>query len=517
MSLFKKSKILVMGDIMLDKYLFGEVNRMSPEAPVPVFEIKEEINKPGGAANVAVNLSSLGQEVTLFSICASDANGKILLGLINAQNNIYYKIPQKRSPYKTITKTRVMSQNQQLMRLDEEVSYKIGYSIYENFKWNDICNRVEKSDAIIISDYNKGFIDDYWIPGVIKVAKDNKVPVFIDPKSDNYSCYKGATCITPNLKEFMRIMTIEKGYCEDYLPSEIINKYGYKIIEKDCKELISKYKFQSILVTLGKHGMLLVEKNKKDAVHIEATTSKEVFDVTGAGDTVISALCATYLSSEKKDLAFAANVASIAAGEVIKKLGAQSISADELASKIDENINLTSEAEEEYFSKLDALDNYNKIIKSVEDLTKIVKIIRELGFTIGFTNGCFDILHRGHNKYLDQARKAVDFLIIGVNDDKSVTKLKGKGRPINILKDRMDSLNRATFDNTFIINFSEPTPIKLIKKIKPDILIKGGDYKANEIVGSDFVKKNNGEIKIIPFVKGCSTTNIIKKINKSSD
>ena len=515
MSLFKKSKILVMGDIMLDKYLFGEVNRMSPEAPVPVFDIKEEINKPGGAANVAVNLSALGQEIRLLSACASDANGKILLGLINAQKNIYYKIPQKRSPNKTITKTRIMCQNQQLMRLDNEIRFG-GTGMSENFIWRNIVNPALSSDAIIISDYNKGFIDS-WSSDLIKYAIKNKIPVFVDPKNDNYNLYKGATCITPNLKEFMRIMTIEKGYDQDYLKDGILDKYICETIEEDCRELISKYKFQSILVTLGKHGMLLVEKNKKDAVHIEATTSKEVFDVTGAGDTVISALCATYLSSEKKDLAFAANVASIAAGEVIKKLGAQSISADELASKIDENINLTSEAEEEYFSKLDALDDYNKIIKSVEDLTKIVKIIRELGFTIGFTNGCFDILHRGHNKYLDQARKVVDFLIIGVNDDKSVTKLKGKGRPINILKDRMDFLNRATFDNAFIINFSEPTPIKLIKKIKPDILIKGGDYKANEIVGSDFVKKNNGEIKIIPFVKGCSTTNIIKKINKSSD
>jgi len=521
MGLFKKSKILVIGDIMLDKYLFGEVNRMSPEAPVPVFDITEEINKPGGAANVAVNLSSLGQEVTLLSIGVSDINGKILMELINSQKNIYCKIPQKRSRYsKTITKTRIMSQNQQLMRLDiEDARHSLYRNIEENFKWNNLCYEVEKSDAIIISDYNKGFIDNYYIPSLIKVAKDKKVPVFIDPKSDDYGRYKGATCITPNLKEFTRIMTIEEGYDEDYWKFEagISTEYVYKSIEGDCRKLISKYKFQSILVTLGKHGMLLVEKNKKDTVHIKATTSKEVFDVTGAGDTVISALCATYLSSEKKDLAFAANVASIAAGEVIKKLGAQSISADELTSKIDENLNLTSEAEEEYFSKLDALNDYNKIIKSGEDLTKIVKIIRELGFTIGFTNGCFDILHRGHNKYLDQARKAVDFLIIGVNDDKSVTKLKGKGRPINILKDRMDFLNRATFDNAFIINFSEPTPIKLIKKIKPDILIKGGDYKANEIVGSDFVKKNNGEIKIIPFVKGCSTTNIIKKINKSSD
>jgi D-beta-D-heptose 7-phosphate kinase/D-beta-D-heptose 1-phosphate adenosyltransferase len=506
-----------MGDIMLDKYLFGEVNRMSPEAPVPVFDIKEEINKPGGAANVAVNLSSLGQEVNLLSTCASDINGKILLELVNAQNNIYYKIPQKRSPWKTITKTRIMCQNQQLMRIDNEydldTDFRLGMS--ENFIWRNIVNPARRSDAIIISDYNKGLIDR-WTPDLIEDAIKNKIPVFVDPKNDNYHLYRGATCITPNLKEFNRIMRRMKGYGQHFT-CEIITEYSFKIIEKGCRELISKYKFQSILVTLGEHGMLLVEKNKKDVVHIKATTSKEVFDVTGAGDTVISALCATYLSSEKKDLAFAANVASIAAGEVIKKIGAQSISADELASKIDENINLTSEAEEEYFSKLDALDDCNKIIKSVEDLTKIVKIIRELGFTIGFTNGCFDILHRGHNKYLDQARKAVDFLIIGINDDKSVKKLKGKGRPINILKDRMDSLNRATFDNAFIINFSEPTPIKLIKKIKPDILIKGGDYKANEIVGSDFVTKNNGEIKIIPFVKGCSTTNIIKKINKSSD
>ena len=515
MSLFKKSKILVMGDIMLDKYLFGEVNRMSPEAPVPVFDIKEEINKPGGAANVAVNLSALGQEIRLLSACASDANGKILLGLINAQKNIYYKIPQKRSPNKTITKTRIMCQNQQLMRIDNaEDSFRAGMS--ENFIWRNIVNPASSPDAIIISDYNKGLID-YWTPDLIKDAIKNKIPVFVDPKNDNYNLYRGATCITPNLKEFTRIMTIVKGSDQDYLTSGIISEYECKSIEKGCRELISKYKFQSILVTLGKYGMLLVEKNKKDAVHIKATTSKEVFDVTGAGDTVISALCATYLSSEKKELAFAANAASIAAGEVIKKIGAQSISEDELASKIDENLNLTSESEEEYFSKLDVLDDCKKIIKSEKDLIRIVKIIRELGFTIGFTNGCFDILHRGHNKYLDQARKLVDFLIIGVNDDQSVKKLKGKNRPINNLKDRMDSLNRATFDNAFIINFSEPTPIKLIKKIKPDLLIKGGDYKANEIVGSDFIKKNNGDIKIIPFVKGCSTTNIIKKINKSSD
>jgi len=262
--------------------------------------------------------------------------------------------------------------------------------------------------------------------------------------------------------------------------------------------------------------MILVEGNNK-STHIKATSINEVFDVTGAGDTVIAVLCATYLASERKDLKFAAVVANVAAGEVIKKLGAQSISSNELTSKVYENLNLVNEIENEYFSKLDDLDEHNRIIKNEKELEKIVNLIRELGFKVGFTNGCFDILHRGHIKYLDQARKTVDFLFVGVNDDNSVKKLKGKNRPVNNVKDRIDFLNRATLDDAFIICFSEPTPIKLIKKIKPDILIKGGDYKANEIVGSSFVKKNNGQVKIIPFVKGYSTSNIIRKINKSAN
>lgn len=494
MSLFKKSNILIIGDAMLDRYTFGNTNRISPEAPVPVLKIEKEILKPGGAANVAANISSLGLKANLVAEVGIDVNGKSLRKIIKTHKiNL---VSESNKNYKTTTKTRIISQNQQLIRIDDEI-------IETGKKREGISKKIESlikgSDAVIFSDYNKGSLTN--ISQLIKISNKYRKPVFIDPKGNNFDCYKNAFAITPNLKEFENIV----GPCKDQ--KEIIKK---------AKKLSTQLNINSILVTLGSKGMLLIRKNQEPK-YIKATSAKEVFDVTGAGDTVIAALCATYMSSNKDDLYFAALVANIAAGESIKKLGAQSISADELASKIDENINLTSEAEEEYFSKLDALDDYNKIIKSVEDLMKIVKIIRELGFTIGFTNGCFDILHRGHNKYLDQARKAVDFLIIGVNDDKSVTKLKGKGRPINILKDRMDSLNRATFDNAFIINFSEPTPIKLIKKIKPDILIKGGDYKANEIVGSDFVTKNNGEIKIIPFVKGCSTTNIIKKINKSSD
>ena len=490
MSLFKKSKILIIGDAMLDKYFLGSTERISPEAPVPVLKVESEILKPGGAANVASNISSLGQDTTLIANIGIDTNGKILKKLIGAQKiNLISKNDKK---IKTTTKSRFISQNQQLIRVDDETNDKINFLMPSNIE-----SQVKKCDALIFSDYKKGAQNN--ITKLIKLANKFKKPVFIDPKGDNFDCYKNSFCITPNRKEFENIV----GKCSSN--QDIVNK---------SKKLITKLNLKSILITLGSEGMILVEKNLKPT-KIEATSVNEVFDVTGAGDTVIATLCATYLSSETKDLKFAAVVANIAAGEVIKKLGAQSISEKELSSKVYENLNLADEIENEYFSKLDELENFDRVISNERDLTKILNLIRELGFKIGFTNGCFDILHRGHIQYLDKARKSADFLFIGVNDDNSVKKLKGKNRPINSLKDRINFLNRATLDDAFIMKFSESTPLRLIKRIKPDILIKGGDYKANQIVGNDFVKKNNGEVKIIPFLKGYSTSNLIKKIKKS--
>ena len=490
MSLFKKSKILIIGDAMLDKYYLGSTERISPEAPVPVLKVESEILKPGGAANVASNISSLGQDTTLIANIGIDTNGKILKKLIGAQKiNLISKNDKK---IKTTTKSRFISQNQQLIRVDDETNDKINFLMPSNIE-----SQVKKCDALIFSDYKKGAQNN--ITKLIKLANKFKKPVFIDPKGDNFDCYKNSFCITPNRKEFENIV----GKCSSN--QDIVNK---------SKKLITKLNLKSILITLGSEGMILVEKNLKPT-KIEATSVNEVFDVTGAGDTVIATLCATYLSSETKDLKFAAVVANIAAGEVIKKLGAQSISEKELSSKVYEHLNLADEIENEYFSKLDELENFDRVISNERDLTKILNLIRELGFKIGFTNGCFDILHRGHIQYLDKARKSADFLFIGVNDDNSVKKLKGKNRPINSLKDRINFLNRATLDDAFIMKFSESTPLRLIKRIKPDILIKGGDYKANQIVGNDFVKKNNGEVKIIPFLKGYSTSNLIKKIKKS--
>ncbi|MBT7543499.1 MAG: D-glycero-beta-D-manno-heptose 1-phosphate adenylyltransferase [Gammaproteobacteria bacterium] len=494
MNLFKKSKILVIGDAMLDKYLFGSTNRISPEAPVPVLKIKEEILKPGGAANVAANLSSLGINTSLITDVGVDSNGKILRKLIKSLKvNLISKIDKN---IITTTKTRIISQNQQLIRIDDECNNS---KITENNIKKETEKAIKNSDAVIFSDYNKGSLAN--ISQLIKIANKHKKPVFIDPKGDNFSCYKNAFAITPNLKEFENIV----GACNDH--NEIIKK---------AKKLSKTLNINSILVTLGFDGMLLIQKDKKTE-YINATSKKEVFDVTGAGDTVIAVLCAAYLSSKDSDLYFAAIVSNIAAGEVIKQLGAQSIDGEELTSIVYKEINFEDELKDEYFKKFDELDTHNRIIKNDNELKNIINLIKSLGFNISFTNGCFDILHRGHTKYLDDARKLADFLFIGVNDDASVKKLKGKNRPVNNLNDRMEMLRRITLDDAFIIKFSEQTPIQLIKKIKPNILIKGGDYKANEIVGSDFVKKNGGKIKIIPFIKGFSTTNIIKKINKSTD
>jgi len=302
MSLFKKSKILVIGDAMLDKYSFGTIDRISPEAPVPVLKIKEEIMKPGGAANVAANVRSLGIETNLITNIGKDINGKILTKLIKSQKiNL---ILNSLENFKTTVKTRVISQNQQLIRIDDD-------SINDLKNKNTFTKSTEKliknSDAIIISDYNKGSIRN--ISNLINIANKNNKPIFIDPKGDDFSHYKGAFAITPNLKEFVNIV----GYCKNH--KEIISK---------AKSLSKKLSINYILITLGSDGMILVGKSIPSK-HIKATSSKEVFDVTGAGDTVIAVLCSTYISSQKKDMHFASIVANIAAGEVIKKLGAQSI------------------------------------------------------------------------------------------------------------------------------------------------------------------------------------------------
>ena len=494
MSIFNKAKILVIGDAMLDKYSFGSTNRISPEAPVPVLKIERETLKPGGAANVAANLSSLGLDVSLLAEVGVDSNGKILRKLLKSLK--IDLISGSNKTYKTTTKTRVISQNQQLIRIDDEGDNRNNPINSSN---KEIEKLIKKSDAIIFSDYNKGSLKN--ISQLIKIANKYKKIVFIDPKGHNFDPYKNSFAITPNLNEFENIV----GPCKDH-----------KVIIKKAKQLSNKLNINSVLITLGSDGMILVRKNQK-AEHIKATSANEVFDVTGAGDTVIAVLCATYISSPDDDLHFASVVSNIAAGEVIKKLGAQSINAEELTSMVNNQINSEAKLEAEYLKNLDLLDKCNRIIANENQLEIIIRLIKNMGFNIGFTNGCFDILHRGHTKYLDDARESVDFLIIGVNDDLSVRNLKGITRPINNIKDRMEMLRRITLDDAFIIKFSEATPMRLIRKIKPDILIKGGDYKESEIIGGDFVKKNKGILKIIPFVKGCSTSNIIKKFNKLSD
>ena len=461
-------EITVIGDAMLDKYIIGSSDRISPEAPVPVVKVNNEIYKPGGAANVAVNLSKLGCKVNLISLIGKDQNSKLLKQLLKKYkiNFIFDDILKT-----TITKTRVLSHNQQLLRIDNDFcvsnikTTKI-YSIAKRF--------IKRSDAIIMSDYQKGALQD--IQNLIKEANKNKVNVFIDPKSDSFEVYKNSFIVTPNRKEFEAVV----GKC--------LNE---KDIIKKARVTQKKYKIKNLLITLGSDGMILVEKGAP-AHHIQAI-KKEVYDVTGAGDTVISIL--TACSSSGISLKSASEISNIAAGEVISKLGSSSIDKQTLQSLLSKK-------------KVN-----KKIFNSHNQVVKLLKELKSKNLKIGFTNGCFDLLHSGHTEYLNYAKSQVDYLIVGVNDDKSVKRLKGKDRPINKVNERMKVLSALNCID-MVIKFTEDTPIKLIKLINPNIIFKGGDYRRNKVVGYDQMKKTGGSVSIVPYAKGKSSSNIINKMKK---
>tara|TARA_Y100000590_G_C15742329_1_gene1020723 strand:- start:2073 stop:3503 length:1431 start_codon:yes stop_codon:yes gene_type:complete len=469
--LLKNAKVTVIGDAILDKYCLGTTERVSPEAPVPIVKINEEIHRPGGAANVAANLVALGCKVTLVSQIGKDQDGKILKNIIKSLK--IKLITTEESRIKTITKTRVLSRNQQLIRIDNEINT-------EDLNYRKLYNAANRSikdcDAVIFSDYKKGFLKDIKL--LIKQSNSCKKPIFIDPKGDNFLPYKGALIMTPNLKEFENIV----GECKNN-----------EEIESKAKKLIIDLNLKAILITLGSKGMLLVEKNKKSE-HIPAVP-KEVYDVTGAGDTVIATLCASFVSGNNlRESAFYAN---LAAGEVITKLGTSYITKNQLSNLV--------------FGGSDS-----KIYTNHKDFQSIIEDLKNVNIKVGFTNGCFDVLHKGHIKYLEIAKKNVDVLIVAVNDDDSVKKLKGNGRPINNLQDRMEMLQSISCID-YVTCFSEQTPLNIIKKLNPDVLMKGGDYKLDEVVGADIIQKNGGKVMIIPYVEGNSTSNIIKKIKAKKD
>ncbi|PSW15099.1 bifunctional D-glycero-beta-D-manno-heptose-7-phosphate kinase/D-glycero-beta-D-manno-heptose 1-phosphate adenylyltransferase HldE [Photobacterium sanctipauli] len=464
---YDQAGVLVVGDVMLDRYWYGPTGRISPEAPVPVVKVDQIEERPGGAANVAMNIAALGGHARLVGLTGIDEPAKALTEKLSSLDVRcdFVSLPD----YPTITKLRVMSRGQQLIRLDFEEGF-------HDVDADLILPRLEQSlpqvKAVILSDYAKGALEH--VQAMIQLARKANVPVMIDPKGADFERYRGATLLTPNLSEFEAV--VGKTHSDDDL------------VEKGLG-LIEKFELEALLVTRSEHGMTLLQKGLP-ALHMP-TLAKEVYDVTGAGDTVISVLAASLAAG--KSLADSCKLANAAAGVVVGKLGTSTLSTIELTDAIH-----------------GSQDSGFGVIGEVQ-LKQAVKAARARGETVVMTNGCFDILHAGHVAYLNEAAKLGDRLIVAVNSDSSVQTLKGPGRPVNP-EDRRMAVLAGLGAVDWVVPFSEETPQRLISEILPTLLVKGGDYKPEEIAGGQEVIAAGGEVRVLNFEDGCSTTEIIEAI-----
>ena len=463
-------RVTVIGDVMLDRYWSGPSKRISPEAPVPVVKIDKREDRAGGAANVAINIAALGAPCSLVGIIGNDEAGEQLNALVTSKHIDTDFIKVENLP--TITKLRVLSRNQQLLRLDFEEGYS---DVDHGLIMQTLRKALRNSKVLICSDYGKGALA--CVPLMIKAARDLKIPVLIDPKGTDFNRYRGATLLTPNMAEFQAVAGIVKDE-EDLV--------------KKALKMIADFDLSALLVTRSEDGMSLIRPGLPP-VHLP-THAREVYDVTGAGDTVIATLAAGLAAG--LDLISACEISNRAAGIVVGKLGTSTASPQELKQEIE------------------GTHRVGGVINE-DDLLTVVNTLKSQQKRIVMTNGCFDIIHKGHVDYLKRARALGDVLIVAVNSDESVQKLKGPTRPIVTLNDRMEVLE-ALGCVDFVVPFSEETPQRLIAKILPDILVKGGDYTVEQIAGHKEVLANGGKVIILPFVAGKSTTNIVKKIKESN-
>lgn len=470
LSLITGHKILILGDLMVDTYHIGSVRRISPEAPVPVIQVKETYSVLGGAANVARNLITLKNIPHVIGIVGNDINGSIMKQMFD-ESNIKHTLINTENP--TITKTRIIGNHQQIARIDFEKD-KITLTDAEKEKIIETLKKeIPNTEIVIISDYGKGVCSIEICKKVIELSNKYKKIVIIDPKGNNWEKYSNADIITPNLKEL-----------SDIYGQEITNED--QIIYNAAKKISNEYNIKNILVTRSELGMSLI--SNENCTHIR-TEAKEVYDVSGAGDTVVATLSACLAG--KLTVINSIKLANKAAGIVVGKIGTSPISYEELQN----NFNLKETS---------------KIINPAE-VKDLIKKLRNKNKKIVFTNGCFDILHKGHVYYLQKAKELGDILILGLNSDSSVKRLKGETRPINKEIDRAYVLEALSCID-YIIIFDEDTPYNLIKEVMPDILVKGGDYKIENVVGREFAK----EVTLINFQEGYSTTNIIKNITHPS-
>jgi len=451
---------------MLDEYWLGSSNRISPEAPVPVVKINKKYFRVGGAGNVALNLCKFNPKVCLISTVGKDMDGKIIKKILKSEKiNFIFK---EKSSCKTIKKLRIFAQNHQMIRLDFE-NKKENYELELS---EQIKQQIRKSKFILLSDYGKGSLIN--VKKIIKYAKSKSKDIIVDPKGSDFSKYSEASILTPNINEFIEVVGEVKDQTE---------------LVKKAKILINKINLRGILITQGKDGMTFVSKKK---VIFKNSLTQDVFDVSGAGDTVIATFSA-YLNMGKT-LDESMEKANIAASIVIKKLGTAKANKQEI--------------EKIYNEKNKIFDT--KYLKTNSKILQIINFIKSQNKKIVLANGCFDILHLGHIHLLEKAKKFGDYLIVALNSDNSIKKLKGKTRPINKVAARIKLLTALKCVD-FVVVFNELTPLNIIKMVRPDVLVKGGDYKIKNIVGSDIIKSYNGEVKIVKIVKGYSTTKLLQK------
>lgn len=469
---FGKARVLVVGDVMLDRYWHGVAGRISPEAPVPVVQVQQEVSRPGGAANVAINLGALGAQVMLVGLVGEDEHADMLTSQLSA-GGVEARLDRVPT-HPTICKLRVLSHRQQLIRLD----FERGFTKAEASKVVGIFEKsLDEVDVVIISDYAKGTLSEVSV--LIELAKKKQIPILVDPKGTDWHPYAGATLLTPNLAEFAGVVGGEGDYEDRHF------------LKQQARKLIKDIDVSALLVTRGANGMSLFPSVDAE-VHLPAH-AREVFDVTGAGDTVISLLGAGIAAG--MSLSEATKLANLGASLVVGKVGAASVSPAELQAATGSIAG-------------------NQGIVDLPTLMALIASSRLKGERMVMTNGCFDLLHAGHVSYLKSARALGDRLIVAVNDDDSVQRLKGPGRPVMNLDTRMQVL--AGLDSVdWVIPFSESTPSDLIKQVLPDILVKGGDYKAAEIAGHDAVIAAGGEVRSLEYIEGESTTAILQRIQST--
>jgi len=464
---FDQARVLVVGDVMLDRYWHGATSRISPEAPVPVVRVENDEERPGGAGNVAQNIAVLGGQATLMGVVGDDETGRVLEKKLRSAGVDCRFERMERFP--TITKLRVISRHQQLIRLDFEDGFP-------GFDASDLLSEYENllasADLVVLSDYGKGTLRD--MQEFIQRARTAGKPVLVDPKQNDFSLYKGATLVTPNLSEFEMVV----GHCENEA----------QLVERG-QDLLKQHDLEALLITRGEQGMSLLQRDKEPR-HLP-THAREVFDVTGAGDTVISSLAAGLAAG--LPLESATQLSNLAAGLVVGKLGTASVTVDELKWALHEH------------------QAAHRGVLDEEQLVQAMAAAKARGETVVFTNGCFDILHAGHVTYLEQASRMGDRLIVAVNADETVRKLKGADRPVNTLDRRMTVLAALSCVD-WVVPFVEETPERLICRLTPDYLIKGGDNEPDKIPGARCVKEAGGQVLVMDYVDSCSTTGLIADI-----